>query len=202
MMLEIRIHGRGGQGAVVASKALAQAFFLEGRYVQAFPDFGTERRGAPVRAFVRTDEKPILVRSNVYEPDHVMVLDPSLIKAVDVVSGLKKGGWILINSDIKPAAYKFPGYRTATVDATKIALKHRLGSPTSPIVNTAILGAFARITNLVRIDSVANGIKEFVPVKKEENAAAAEEAYEAVIYNGRHPPTALIRKKKWTKIKK
>ncbi len=182
MMLEIRIHGRGGQGAVVASKALAQAFFLEGRHVQAFPDFGTERRGAPVKAFVRTGEKPILIRANVYEPDHVMVLDPSLIKAVDVVSGLKKGGWILINSDINPANYKFPGYRTATVDATKIALKHHLGSPTSPIVNTAILGAFAKITNLVRMDSVASGIKAFVPVKKEENATAAEEAYETVKY--------------------
>jgi len=183
MLLEIRIHGRGGQGAVVASKALAQAFFLEDNHVQAFPDFGTERRGAPVRAFVRTDKKPILVRTNVYKPDHVMILDPSLIKEVDVVSGLKKGGWILINSDIKPVNYKFPGYRTATVDATKIALKHHLGSPTSPIVNTAILGAFASVTNLVGIDSVAKGIKEFVPVKKEKNAAAAAEAYKAVIYN-------------------
>ncbi|MFQ6090097.1 MAG: 2-oxoacid:acceptor oxidoreductase family protein, partial [Candidatus Bipolaricaulia bacterium] len=104
-MKEIRFHGRGGQGAVVASQILASALFKEGKYVQSFPAFGVERRGAPVAAFIRVDEEPILLRCEIYRPDHVVVLDPTLIAAVDVATGLKGGGWVLINSDREPAEF-------------------------------------------------------------------------------------------------
>jgi len=175
---EIRFHGRGGQGAVVASQILASALFKEGKYVQSFPAFGVERRGAPVAAFIRVDEEPILLRCEIYHPDHVVVLDPTLIAAVDVTTGLKEGGWVLINSDRGPAEFDLSqGFRTATVDANHIAVKHRLGSATNPIVNTAILGAFARISGLVNLETLLEVIREAVPVKPRENAAAAEEAY-------------------------
>src|SRR4030042_5189811 len=101
-MIEIRFHGRGGQGAVVASKVLAVAFFHESLSVQSFPGFGGERRGAPVMAFLRVDNQPILLRVNIYEPDHIVVLDPTLIGAIDVTSGLRPKGWILINSSHPP----------------------------------------------------------------------------------------------------
>ncbi|MCK5562096.1 MAG: 2-oxoacid:acceptor oxidoreductase family protein, partial [Thermoplasmata archaeon] len=101
-MIEIRFHGRGGQGAVVASNILAEAAFREGKDVQAFPYFGVERRGAPVTAFTKIDEKPIRVRSQIYEPDHVIVLDQSLLRSIDVAQGIKPGGLILVNIDKTP----------------------------------------------------------------------------------------------------
>lgn len=178
-MLEIRIHGRGGQGAVIAAELLASAFFKEGKYVQAFPSFGPERRSAPVQAFVRVDDAPIRLRCDIYRPDHLLVLDAALVHAVDVTSGLKDGGWILINSNKSPESFGFPGqFRVATVDASAIAVKHRLGSSTSPIVNTVLLGAFARVTGLVGIEAVVAAIDEGAPVNKEANIAAARESYE------------------------
>ncbi len=184
-MIEVRFHGRGGQGAVVASKALAVAFFHEGFYVQSFPAFGVERRGAPVMAFLRVDRQPILLRVNIYEPDHIIVLDPTLIGAVDVTSGLKPNGWILINSHHPPEFFNhLKPFRIATVDATSIAIRNSLGSRTNPIVNTAILGAFSKITGLVGIDSVALSIREELTIKKEENAKAAREAYQEVKFKG------------------
>jgi 2-oxoacid:acceptor oxidoreductase gamma subunit (pyruvate/2-ketoisovalerate family) len=180
-MIEIRFHGRGGQGAVVASKVLAVAFFHEDLYVQSFPAFGVERRGAPVMAFLRVGPQPILLRVNIYEPDHIVVLDPTLIGAVDVTSGLKQDGWIIINSHQPPEIFDhLKGFKTATVDATSIAIRNGLGSRTSPIVNTAILGAFSRVTGLIGIDSIALAIGEEIPGKKNENAKAAREAYEEV----------------------
>jgi len=180
-MIEVRFHGRGGQGAQVASKVLAVAFFHEGLYVQSFPAFGVERRGAPVMAFLRVDQQPIQLRVNIYEPDHIVVLDPTLIGAVDVTSGLKEKGWILINSGHSPDAFQhLKDFRIATVDATSIAIQNGLGSRTNPIVNTAILGAFSKVTGFVKIDSIALAIREEVPVKKGENAKAAREAYEEV----------------------
>src|SRR5512135_2869983 len=104
-MRELRIHGRGGQGAVIASKLLASALFHEGRWVQSFPAFGVERRGAPVTAFLRIDEVPIRLRCEVTAPDALIVLDPTLIQAVDVTAGLKPGGSILINADGPPEDY-------------------------------------------------------------------------------------------------
>lgn len=180
-MLEIRTHGRGGQGAVVASEILAAAFFKEGKHVQSFPTFGVERRGAPVAAFTRVDEQPIRLRCEVYEPDHVMVLGETLVESVDVTAGLKKGGWVIINTELPPSEFDFPKkYRVATVDASSIAVRHGLGTVTSPIVNTSILGAFCKVTGTVRIESVADSIREYLPVKWEENVKAAQEAYSKV----------------------
>ena len=179
-MVEIRFHGRGGQGAVIASEILASALFAEGKYVQTFPEFGVERRGAPVQAFLRFDDKPILLRCKVYNPDHIIVLDPVLIKTVNITQGLKHGGWILLNSDKVPHHDQFKDYHLAIVDATGIAIKYRLGAKTAPIVNTAILGAFTRITNLTKLDDVINGIKEYIPVKLQENIQATKDAYEMV----------------------
>lgn len=180
-MIEIRIHGRGGQGAVVASAVLATALFYDGRFVQAFPAFGVERRGAPVAAFTRWDYKPIRIRTNVYKPDHVIVLDWTLLhEGVDVVSGLKENGWILINTSKEIGINDFSRYRVAIVDAGAIAVSHRLGTPTAPVVNTAILGAFSKITGMVTIGSVIRAIRDNVPAKSEENVAAAREAYSKV----------------------
>lgn len=184
-MIEIRFHGRGGQGAVVASKLLASALFKEGKSVQSFPAFGVERRGAPVMAFLRIDDHPIKLRTNVYHPDHIVVLDPTLIEVVDVASGLKPDGWVILNSDRHPEAFKnFPSFRVATVDASRIAVENHLGSRTQPIVNTAILGALSRVTGLVGIDAVVWSIEEAVPTKKEANTQAALEAYEKAILPG------------------
>jgi 2-oxoacid:acceptor oxidoreductase gamma subunit (pyruvate/2-ketoisovalerate family) len=179
-MTEIRFHGRGGQGAVVASEILASALFKEGKYVQTFPEFGVERRGAPVQAFLRFDARPIALRCKVYEPDHVVILDSVLLKTVDVTRGLKSGGWMLINSDLPPAEFKFPEFRVATVDATGIAIRYRLGPKTAPIVNTAILGAFIRISGLTSIESINLSIPEYAPVKLEENIRATGDAHEMV----------------------
>ncbi len=181
-MIELRFHGRGGQGSVIASKILAIALFKEQKHVQAFPVFGVERRGAPVAAFLRMDDKPIYIRCNVYQPDHIIILDPTLIGAIDLISGLKEKGSILVNTAKKPADFsEFEGFKVATVDANLIAIKNRLGSRTQPIVNTAILGAFARFSNLVKLESVLDAIKESISIAAEKNAEAACEAYENLI---------------------
>lgn len=181
-MIEVRVHGRGGQGAVVASEILATALFKEGKFVQAFPAFGVERRGAPVMAFLRFDSLPIRRRCQIYEPDHVVVLDPTLMLAVDVTAGLKPGGSILINSDHTPESFAtFTTFRVATVPAGAIAAVHNLGTRTNPIVNTAILGAFARLTGFVGLETLLEAIAEKIPAHHQEsNQAAAREAYERV----------------------
>lgn len=182
-MIEIRFHGRGGQGAVVASKVLATSFFKEGKFVQSFPAFGVERRGAPVMAFLRIDAQPINLRTNVYRPDHIVVLDPTLIEVVEVTSGLKEKGWIILNSDRRPE--EFTGlavFRVAVVDASKIAVENGLGSRTHPIVNTAVLGAFSRVTGLVGIESVVESIEESVPTNRAANIRAARGAYGSVSF--------------------
>ncbi len=183
-MIEIRFHGRGGQGAVVASEILANAFFKEGKFVQAFPTFGVERRGAPVAAFLRVDEVPIRLRCQIESPQHVVVLDPTLIRVVDVAAGLQPGGWILINSERGPAefpAFHEKGWKVACVDAGAVAVRRGLGARTNPIVNTAILGAFARVSGLVALGSVIAAIEEGVPVQPQDNVAVAQEAFESVV---------------------
>jgi len=185
-MIEIRIHGRGGQGAVVASEVLADAVFQEGKYVQSFPAFGVERRGAPVTAFTRIDDAPIRIRTQIYTPDHIMVLDPTLLEVVDVTAGLKDGAWILINSTRSPQAFTFPGrYRVATVDANAIAVKYHLGPRNAPIVNTAILGAFSRLTGIVGLEALSDAVRAAVPTNPDGNVAAVKEAYEQVTGEGR-----------------
>jgi pyruvate ferredoxin oxidoreductase gamma subunit/2-oxoisovalerate ferredoxin oxidoreductase gamma subunit len=181
-MRELRFHGRGGQGTVVASKLLAVALFREGRQVQSFPAFGVERRGAPVTAFLRVADVPILLRCEITEPDDLVILDATLIGATDVTAGLKTGGTILINTERPPDAYPDLArrFRVATVDASGIAKRFGLGSKTQPIVNTAILGALAVATELVALDSVCEAIREEVPHKPDANMNAARAAAEAV----------------------
>lgn len=179
-MIEIRFHGRGGQGAVVASNILADAAFREGKFVQAFPYFGVERRGAPVTSFTRIDKNLIKIRSQVYNPNYVVVLDPTLMNVTDVTLGLRKDGLVLINSDKDPSHYNL-SFKTVTVDATSIAIENKLGSKLAPIVNTSVLGAFAKISGEVKLESVFLAIQESVPSKKVENTKAAREAYDKVI---------------------
>lgn len=180
-MIQIRFHGRGGQGAVIASELLAAAAFREGRQVQSFPFFGVERRGAPVTAFTKVDDKPIRDKSEIYEPDFVIVLDQSLLKYANPTAGLKKNGLILVNTSKsrEELGLDFEG-RVATVDANAIAVKHKLGSKQAPIVNSAVLGAFAKASGLIRLDSLIESIHESAPSKKKENAEAARDAHEAV----------------------
>uniref|UniRef100_A9A9F7 Pyruvate synthase subunit PorC n=1 Tax=Methanococcus maripaludis (strain C6 / ATCC BAA-1332) TaxID=444158 RepID=A9A9F7_METM6 len=173
-MIEVRFHGRGGQGAVTAAQILAKAAFYDGKSCQAFPFFGVERRGAPVMAFTRIDDEKIRLRSQIYEPDYVIVQDPTLMDSVDVTSGLKSGGKILINTlkDIK-----LEGYDVKTIDATGISLDV-LGVP---IVNTTLCGAFAGITGEVTIESLKKAILETFPGKLgPKNAEAAENAYNLI----------------------
>lgn len=181
-MLSIRFHGRGGQGTVVASKVLAVALFREGWQVQAFPSFGAERSGAPVAAFLRADHVPVTDHYQVYTPDHVVVLDAALLRHIDVCAGLRPGGWVLVNARVRPEQLGLPsGFGLATCDATVIALRHGLGARTSPIVNTAILGAFSAVTRLVSLGSILAAIEEVAPPKLEANQAAAREAADAVV---------------------
>ena len=182
-MIEIRIHGRGGQGAVTSAELLAVAAFKDKKYAQSFPMFGVERRGAPVTAFIRVADERINIRSKIYEPQHLIVLEPTLLNAIDITEGLKEGGFIVINTKKKPEELniKVNNSKIATVDATGIALKHRLGSSAAPIVNTAILGGFAKATGFVKIESIVEAIKKEVPIKPEENAQAAIDAYNSTI---------------------
>ena len=182
-MIELRFHGRGGQGAVVASKVLAEAAFHAGRYVQSYPDYGVERRGAPVVAFARIAEPgdDLFVRQDIRHPDHLLVLDATLLRTADVLAGLGPGGWVVVNSAEPPAALGIPAaFRAATVDASTIAVKHRLGSLAQPVVNTATLGAFVRATGIVSLEDLLGAIKAGVPIRTEENQAAAREAFERV----------------------
>jgi 2-oxoacid:acceptor oxidoreductase gamma subunit (pyruvate/2-ketoisovalerate family) len=181
-MRELRIHGRGGQGTVIASKLLAVALFREGDWVQSFPAFGVERRGAPVTAFLRLDDDLIRLRCEITEPDDLIVLDPTLIDAIDVTAGLKPGGTILINTEKAPEEYPklLERFRVATVDASGIAIRHGLGTRSQPIVNTAIVGAFAAEFGLIGLESVKAAIDDEVPVKQAANYAAAVEAFGAV----------------------
>lgn len=145
-MIEIRIHGRGGQGGVTLAKLISTSRYLLGDSVQAFGVYAAERSGAPLQAFCRYDADAITNRNLIYEPDHVIVLDPTLVH-LGVTKGLRPGGWILINTADGVGALdgQFDGYRVATIDATSIARTHKLGTASVPIVNTALLGAFSAI---------------------------------------------------------
>lgn len=168
---------------VLASTVLASAFFKEGKFVQAFPSFGAERRGAPVMAFTRVSNQEIRERFGIYKPDCLVILDPSLTKQEGTFSGLNKGGWIIINGEGNPDDYaSLDLYRVAAIDANSIARKHKLGSPSTPIINTTILGAFAKVTQEVTIESVVASIRENSTVKPEENARAALDAYGSIVF--------------------
>lgn len=184
-IIEIRLHGRGGQGVVLASKILSKAYYADGFTPQTFPKYGVERRGAPAAAFVRVGrgKKLIGIRSEIYEPEHLIVLDKTLIAAVNVTDGLKKGGWIIINAPLTSAEEFLPltkDFRVALVDASKIAMDNRLGSRTSPVVNSAILGGVSKIFQKPKIESILEAIRDEVPIKPDENAKAAQTAYDSI----------------------
>lgn len=151
-MIEIRLHGRGGQGGVTSAELLARAAINQGRFAQAFPSFGPERRGAPVVAFVRVSDKQIRLREKISEPDIVLVLDPTLLDIVNVAEGLKEGGAVVVNSG-QPAAdlkKKYTWPRAAAVDADAIA-QQELGVP---ITNTTMLGALLKATGIVPLETL------------------------------------------------
>jgi pyruvate ferredoxin oxidoreductase gamma subunit len=183
-MLQIRIHGRGGQGVVTAAELLSIAAFEQGRHAQAFPSFGSERTGAPVVAFCRIDDRPIRLREPILSPDALLVQDPTLLHQVDVFQGLHADGYVLINSrrslaelGIAELTERFRQDRLLTVPATAIALRH-LGRP---LPNAVMLGGFAALTGVLSIDAVAHSITDkFTGDVAARNIEAAREAYALV----------------------
>jgi len=175
-LLEIRFHGRGGQGAVTGVRVLATALYYDGKFTQGIPMYGTERRGAPVVSFLRVGEERINERDLVHEPDLVVVLDPLLGQTVPVTDGLKKGGLVLINHPRGGRETGLGGpFKVATVDATKIAMEV-LGRP---ITNTAILGAFAKVTGLVTLESLEKAVlKQWSGNIGNVNVRAVKRAYD------------------------
>ncbi|NLX50169.1 MAG: pyruvate ferredoxin oxidoreductase [Methanospirillum sp.] len=173
-MFEIRIHSRGGQGGVTAAKLVAQASFHDGKFATAFPFYGAERRGAPVVSFVRISDGPIKVYSQVHAPDMVIVLDASVMDATDVLAGLKDGGPVVINAAEPP---EIPGHPVHAVDLTGIALAQNLVVAGSPILNTPVLGALARL-GLVSMESAIAAISETFADPR--NIEAAKSAYAEV----------------------
>ena len=183
-MFQVRIHGRGGQGVVTAAELLSVAAFLEGKHAQAFPSFGSERTGAPVVSFCRVDDKEIRLREPILEPDALIVQDPTLFKAIDVFEGLKSGGYLLVNSNrsfpelgLSDVIAKLPSGRARLVPASELASKY-VGRP---LPNAALLGAFAALTGIVHLHSVAAAIRQAFPSKiGDANVAAANVAYETI----------------------
>ncbi len=179
--IEIRFHGRGGQGVVTAAQLLVEAAVIEGMWGQAIPLFGAERRGAPVVAYARISKTVLTFHSGIRRPDAVVVLDPYVLKLVNVVEGLKPGGTVIVNSTKPPEELALKGYRVYYVNATKIALDLGLVVAGWPVVNTAMLGAVARALGIVSIDSVVTAIRNRWPGRLgEANAEAAKRAFEDV----------------------
>jgi len=183
-MFQVRIHGRGGQGVVTAAEMLSIAAFEEGRHAQAFPSFGSERTGAPVVAFCRIADKEIRLREPIMEPDALIIQDPTLLHQVDVFAGLKKGGYILINTNktfeqlgLGDFLRDWPHDRLCTVAATDLSRKH-VGRP---VPNVPLLGGFAAVAGVLQLESVVKAIMErFSGKVAEGNVAAAREAYAIV----------------------
>jgi len=175
-MIEIRLHGRGGQGSVTAAELLAVAAFDDGKEAQAFPAFGVERRGAPVMAFCRISDGPIRLRTQIYDPDYVIVQDPTLMDSVNVLAGLKPGGTVLINSEHKSEDLNLnTKARVVAFPATQIALEE-LGRP---IMNTVLLGAFAGLSGMISFEAIERSIGHRFPGELgEKNIKAARRAYE------------------------
>jgi pyruvate ferredoxin oxidoreductase gamma subunit len=179
-MIEIRFHGRGGQGSVTSAELLAIAAIGEGKYAQAFPSFGPERRGAPVVAFCRISDQPIKIRANVYEPDIVLVLDSTLLKIVNVAAGMKPDGILVTTSKESPEKVRELlkiKNRLAVVDAIKIAMEI-LGVP---ITNTAMLGSLVKASELIKKESFILPLKERFGRIAEKNIAAFERAYQETV---------------------
>jgi len=176
-MIEIKFRGRGGQGAVIASEILGRAFFLEGKYPQCFSLFGGERRGAPVVGFLRVDEQPILLKCQIYHPDQVIIFDFSLVDEREIVQELKPSGVILLNTNKEIDFFKeLRKFKMGLIDASSIARSMGVGDT----FNTAILGAYIRLTNLVKMETLIEAVKAMVPAKVEANVEAVKEAYNQV----------------------
>lgn len=174
-MIEIRVHGRGGQGAVTCAILMAKAAGKDGRYTQAFGAYGPERRGAPVRAFCRIDDKPVIIRSQVQNPDYVIVLDPSLLGLPEVFEGLKPETKIMINGEKRDLGVS---NKVHFFDASSLALK-MIGKE---IVNTAMLGVFSKVSDIVSLKSIEKAIEDnFTEKLAESNKKLIEEAYNGVM---------------------
>jgi pyruvate ferredoxin oxidoreductase gamma subunit len=171
-MFEIRIHSRGGQGGVTAARLLALAAIHDGKFATAAPFYGAERRGAPIVSFVRIDDRPIRIYSQIRKPDMVVVLDASVMDVVDVLHGLKDGGKVFVNSLQKK---EFAGFISSNGDLTGIALKENLVVSGSPILNTPVIGAMAKM-GIISVDSAKKAIREMF--SDERNVKAAEAAYQ------------------------
>ena len=174
-MYEVRIHSRGGQGGVTAARLLALAAFRDGRYATACPFYGAERRGAPVVSYVRIDDHPIRVYSQIRNPDLVVILDTSVMDVVDVFQGLKPDGKVVINAT---GTREVAGHATYSVDLTGIALSLDLVVAGSPILNTPVLGALAKM-GIVSMDSIKMAISEMFT--DDRNVRAAEAAYQELV---------------------
>ncbi len=186
-MFQVRIHGRGGQGVVTAAEMLSIAAFEEGRHAQAFPSFGSERTGAPVVAFCRIADREIRLREPIMEPDALIIQDPTLLHQVDVFSGLKRDGYVLINTNksfeelgVGEFLKDWDPARLCTVSATDISIK----CVGRPVPNVPLLGGFAAISQLLKLESVIMAIRDkFSGKVADGNVAAATEAYKAVMRN-------------------
>ena len=177
-MKEIRIHGRGGQGAVLAARMLASAFVAEGKYVASFPMYGFERRGAPVVAFTRVDDKPIREKTQIYNPDGLIVIDPGLLTLPTLFTGVKPGAAFILNSPQKLAAQPHENIKIGgAVNATGIAVQE-IGRD---IPNTCLLGAFAAATGWLRLDSILACLPDYLSGDiLQRNLKSAERGYKEV----------------------
>jgi 2-oxoisovalerate ferredoxin oxidoreductase gamma subunit len=176
-MIEVKFRGRGGQGAVIASEMLGKSLFLEGKWPQAFSLFGGERRGAPVFGFLRVDDKPILLKCQVRHPDHVVIFDLALADEQEILDELKPGGTVLINTGRgQECFHKWRSFKIGLIHASAIARDAGLGDT----FNTAILGAYVRLTGLVKLETLLSVVRTMVPSKIEANIQAVQRAYEEV----------------------
>ncbi len=177
-MREIRIHARAGQGAITTASLLGHTYFHKGMYPYAFPHFGAARMGAPMNAFVRVDDRPVRLRSQIYAPDYVIVVDATLMRGFNCFSGLKEDGIAIISQREGVEIPKFKGKQKAyVVPANEIAMKH-IGRP---LGNTALLGAYAAATKDIGLDNLLEAIKNrFSGKAQEANIKAATEGYEFI----------------------
>jgi pyruvate ferredoxin oxidoreductase gamma subunit len=178
VLKEIRIHGRGGQGSVTASEFLAEAAFADGLYAQAFPMFGSERHGAPVTAYTRISDKPIRLRSQIYQPDYLIIQDASLFSGNDLLEGLKDGGLVVINSARGGGEFRIPDrFKVVAIPATDLALDI-VGKP---IINTIMVGAFAAASDEIHMEALAKSVRERYPGELgEKEIVAMREAFDRV----------------------
>jgi 2-oxoacid:acceptor oxidoreductase gamma subunit (pyruvate/2-ketoisovalerate family) len=173
-MVQIKFLGKGGQGIVIASEILARACFEENLYPQCFSLYGGERRGATVASFVRVDQKKIYLKCDIDRPDHLIFFDKSIFNEKEVAGQVESGGYLLLNSEENHPLNGLEEFKVGRINALEISKKHGLGV----IVNTAILGAYVRLTNIISLDTLLRVILEIVPTAAGQNVMAAKEAYD------------------------